>query len=485
MRACAQLFPESRTALIELGKATFGDYFRLVKQTLAPPPGESSGVPVVSGRHLMTALARLAADLAGPARLVPELRLNDRGAEVVELAVRRHVCRVFARIEARTAAGLQRALADLAAAPETAAASAASYAALLQLQTTLGAEIAEGLSTGLRDVDALQEEHPVLLASWKEVFVDLVHGQSQLLFTGLAATLIAAGGLPPMPEVDSLMALQQAAPEAPSAPPAAPDVLPPAVFLLFLMRLCGFLEAAVVPAVASRLAAAFRDGMAPAFDAPAVQRLLHTATSRLLVGYVQQQGRKLSKLVRKSMSVPDWVALPEPRDVRPVCEAILSELAGMESQVSQLLPLDPAQERAASAAAPLAAGADRSNIQRNVAKLFQEKLRIFDEVEATRSAVMLGIIKIALKSWVECVRLVTVGRAGFHQLQLDVHYMRPALRAHASGSPGVADSLLDEVVSAAVDRCASAPVALDASALDDLLASKQPRGAGAAAASLI
>lgn len=420
----------------------------------------------------MTALARLAADLSGIARLVPELRLNDRAAEVVELAVRRHVCRVFARIEARTAVGLRDALADLSAAPGSAAAE--THASLLRLQAQLGAEVAEGLSTGLRDVDALQEEHPVLLASWKEVFVDLVHGQCQLLFTGLAATLISAGALPPMPEAASLMALQQAAPEAPAAPPAAQAVLPPAVFLLFLMRLCGFLEAQAVPAVASRLASAFQDGQAPTFNAPAVQRLLRTATARLLVGYVQQQGRKLSLLVRHSMAAPDWLSLPEPRDVRPVCDAILSELATMEAQVAQLLPLEPGQARGG-AAPPPPDGADRSKIQRNVAKLFQEKLRIFDEVEATRAAVLLGIIKIALKSWVECVRLVTLGRTGFHQLQLDVHYMRPALRAYASSAPGVADSLLDEVVAAASDRCASVPVALDASALGDMLASKPAR----------
>ena len=141
----------------------------------------------------MTALARLAADLAGTARLVPELRLNDRAAEVVELAVRRHVCRMFARVEERTAAGLKKALSDLEVAPD----SAESYAALLRLQTQIGAEIAEGLSTGLRDVDALQDEHSALLAAWKEVFDDLVQGQCQLLFTGLAATFIALTGCVP------------------------------------------------------------------------------------------------------------------------------------------------------------------------------------------------------------------------------------------------------------------------------------------------
>ena len=468
-RTRTQLFPESRTALVELCKATFADYFSLIKDVVAPAINQHAG-PVVSGRHLMTALARLAADLAGTARLVPELRLNDRAAEVVELAVRRHVCRMFARVEERTAAGLKKALSDLEVAPD----SAESYAALLRLQTQLGAEIAEGLSIGLRDVDALQDEHSALLAAWKEVFDDLVQGQCQLLFTGLAATFIALTGLPPMPEAKSLMTLQQAAPEAPASPPAAPAVLPPAVFMLFLMRLCSFLEAQTVPAVAARLSSVFQEGQSPTFNAAAVQRLLRTAAARLLIGYVQQQGRKLSKLVRRSMATPDWLSLPEPRDVRPVCDTILSELAVMEAQVAHLLPLETGTARtgAAAQAAGPNDGGDRSKISRNVAKLFQEKLRIFDEVESTRAAVMLGIVKIALKSWVECVRLVTLSRNGFHQLQLDAHHMRSPLRAYASSSPAVVDSLLDEVIAAAGDRCADAPVALGSVALDTLLAGK-------------
>ena len=395
--------------------------------------------------------------------------MNDRAAEVVELAVRRHVCRMFARVEERTAAGLKKALSDLEVAPD----SAESYASLLRLQTQLGAEIAEGLSIGLRDVDALQDEHSALLAAWKEVFDDLVQGQCQLLFTGLAATFIALTGLPPMPEAKSLMTLQQAAPEAPASPPAAPAVLPPAVFMLFLMRLCSFLEAQTVPAVAARLSSVFQEGQSPTFNAAAVQRLLRTAAARLLVGYVQQQGRKLSKLVRRSMATPDWLSLPEPRDVRPVCDTILSELAVMEAQVAHLLPLETGTARtgAAQAAGPNDGG-DRSKISRNVAKLFQEKLRIFDEVESTRAAVMLGIVKIALKSWVECVRLVTLSRNGFHQLQLDAHHMRSPLRAYASSSPAVVDSLLDEVIAAAGDRCADAPVALGSVALDERLAGK-------------
>ena len=465
-----ELFPDSRTALVELGRAACADYFRIVKDCLAPPGGSNEPLRV-SGPALMGALHRMVQDVSPLARLVPELRLNDKAAEVVEGAVRRHVCASFAAVEADAARQLEATLAQLHASPD--ANSADTHEMLLRTQTRVGAAIMEGLHTALRDIAALQAERPALLGSWKEVFVDLVQGQCALLFTGVVNTCIAACRLPPMAEAAaSLVELQHAAPEAPKAPPSKPAELPPPVFVLFLMRLCGDLESRVPP-VAERMQASFSDGMRGGFDATVVQRLLRAAATHLLVGYVQQQGRRLSKLVRRSMAVPEWLVWPEPiRDVRPVCDAILDELAIMEKQVVQLLPPETVGGKAQHKGAAGAQGAE-DRIQRNVAKLFQEKLRVFDDVEPTRASVLLGIIKIALKSWVECVRQVTVGRSGFHQLLLDVHYMRKGLRTYISGNPAVAEGLLDDIAAAAADRCAGDPIGFSADDMDTVLASRR------------
>ena len=43
-----------------------------------------------------------------------------------------------------------------------------------------------------------------------------------------------------------------------------------------------------------------------------------------------------------------------------------------------------------------------------------------------------GILKVGLKSLVEDVRLATLSRPALHQAQLDIHYLRPALRRCAS-----------------------------------------------------
>lgn len=75
-----------------------------------------------------------------------------------------------------------------------------------------------------------------------------------------------------------------------------------------------------------------------------------------------------------------------------------------------------------------------------------------------------------LKSLVECVRLQTFGRAGLHQLQLDVAHLRPRL-LRLVGPPAnePVAALADDVVAAALERC-NEPTLLELAALGALLA---------------
>lgn len=261
----------------------------------------------------MAALAQMAADMASVARILPEARLDDRAAEMVEKSVRHHVIGLFQRLEESVAGNLAEALKQL---PQPGRpGEAVTYRPLLQLQAQVCNELMEGLVKVLREVAALQDERPVLLASWRDVFADLVQGQAQMWFTGLTATIISAAGLPPMPEAARMMEALQASEQQRST---ADPVPAPAAFLLFLLRVVSFLEDHGVEAVVDKLGHCFQLSFgaeggqgdphhqqhgATTFSRDAVQRLLRTAQSRILLGYVQQQGRKLSKLVRTSMAV--------------------------------------------------------------------------------------------------------------------------------------------------------------------------------------
>lgn len=297
--APAQLFPETRQALVSLARQSLGEFLAFLQEVLSPKEG-----PLPPAKGLMAALAQVAADLASVARVLPEARLDDRAAEMVEKTVRKHVIGLFQRLEEAAAGSLSDALKQL---PQPGKpGEAVSYRPLLQTQAQVCNDLTDGLVRVLREVAALQDERPVLLASWRDVFADLVQGQAQMWFTGLTATAISAAGLPPMPEAARMLEALQATEHQRST---ADPVPAPAAFLLFLLRVVGFLEGRAVETVVEKFGQCFGAQFGEGADAhatfsrEAVLRLLRTAQSRLLVGYVQQQGRKLSKLVRTSMAV--------------------------------------------------------------------------------------------------------------------------------------------------------------------------------------
>eukprot|EP00884_Botryococcus_braunii_P014906 jgi/Botrbrau1/23416/Bobra.0051s0059.1 len=92
------------------------------------------------------------------------------------------------------------------------------------------------------------------------------------------------------------------------------------------------------------------------------------------------------------------------------------------------------------------------------------------DVEFSQSSILAGIARIGLKSWVEGIRLQTLGRAGLQQIQVDCHFLQPHLRRFASGSDAATLQLLiEEVMTAAMDR-ALEPTLLDTPLLDRLVA---------------
>ena len=50
----------------------------------------------------------------------------------------------------------------------------------------------------------------------------------------------------------------------------------------------------------------------------------------------------------------------------------------------------------------------------------------------SRGSLLAAILAQTLRSMVEAVRLTTLGRAGFQQIQLDIHYLRPRLQQFVS-----------------------------------------------------
>ncbi len=60
----------------------------------------------------------------------------------------------------------------------------------------------------------------------------------------------------------------------------------------------------------------------------------------------------------------------------------------------------------------------------NIQKLFAEKIEIFSPVDFSKVSVLTGIVKISLKTFLECIRLKTFSRYGLQQIQVDCHYLQ-------------------------------------------------------------
>ena len=88
----------------------------------------------------------------------------------------------------------------------------------------------------------------------------------------------------------------------------------------------------------------------------------------------------------------------------------------------------------------------------NIQKMFSEKIEVFSPVEPSKVSVLTGIVKMALKTLLECVRLKTFSRFGFQQMQVDVHYLNLYMWRFVADE-NLVMFMLDEVMTSAVHRC--------------------------------
>ncbi|XP_064631318.1 vacuolar protein sorting-associated protein 51 homolog isoform X2 [Lineus longissimus] len=202
---------------------------------------------------------------------------------------------------------------------------------------------------------------------------------------------------------------------------------------------------------------------------------------KLLNHYVRVQGLIISQMLRKSVETRDWQNTIEPRNVRAVMKRVVEDITAIDSQVGQLYEEGVRKERSSdSSRRAYSYSSTRNNMQRsnwsytpstidnnlmsNIQKLFSERIEIFSAVEFSKVSVLTGIIKISLKTFLECVRLRTFGRYGLQQIQVDTHYLQLYLWRFVSDE-NLVHFLLDEIVGSTVHRCMD-PTTMEQSVID-------------------
>ncbi|XP_029167156.1 vacuolar protein sorting-associated protein 51 homolog [Nylanderia fulva] len=206
------------------------------------------------------------------------------------------------------------------------------------------------------------------------------------------------------------------------------------------------------------------------------------AAQNLLNHYVRIQGLAVSQMLRKSVETRDWLHTIEPRTVRAVMKRVVEDVTAIDSQVAALYDDNDGQIDRSSDSSRKTHSISvsrhhyRSNwssytpshidssLVSNIHKLFSERIEIFSSVQFNKASILTGIIKISLKTFLECVRLRTFSKYGLQQIQVDTHYLQLYLWRFVSDE-NVVHFLLDEILGSAVHRCLE-PVLMEPSVVD-------------------
>ncbi|KAI3430892.1 hypothetical protein D9Q98_009301 [Chlorella vulgaris] len=397
----------------------------------------------------------------------------------------------------------------------------------------LQALLVQGLERLLRSLKEYERQKWVL-AGWEEVFVNSVHGQVSNLFLSVCQQLLAAAQLEAPSTLSSAVVSSTRSTVESVAPFAAvqrrvtargtdggggggrsggAQPSPPPLLLLLLCKLSSFAEQEAVGSALVLLQQLYPERLLsggeelPAFLPTELGRQLAATAAALLQGYVAAHGAQLAAAVEESSRATQWGSQGEPRAPRPICDTVLEKVAEVDGEVSYLAdggtaPSAAAGEgrrssrmhsRAASTGSAASweasqgaqprsdsrlggAGGDAQGayyLEASVGRMLaagRDRPGSNGGLELTRPSISAALLVLALRALVDGLRPQTLGRGGFQQIQLDVHYMRPELQRLVAGSadgPAVMQ-LLDELMAVAAERCTEAML-LEASVMDRIL----------------
>ncbi|XP_026471225.1 vacuolar protein sorting-associated protein 51 homolog [Ctenocephalides felis] len=207
---------------------------------------------------------------------------------------------------------------------------------------------------------------------------------------------------------------------------------------------------------------------------------MHDSAQILINAYVKMQGLSISQMLRKSVETRDWLNTIEPRTVRAVMKRVVEELGRLEKHLSGMFVDGGTTQSSDSSRKTHSFSVSRQHLRSswssfgpsqldstlvsNIHKLFSERIDMFTSVSFTKVSILTGIIKISLKTLLECIRLRTFSKFGLQQVQVDTHYLQLYLWRFVSDE-NLIHFLLDEILGSAVHRCLE-PVLMEPSIVE-------------------
>ncbi|CAH2325197.1 vacuolar sorting-associated 51 homolog [Pelobates cultripes] len=397
---------------------------------------------------LVRALDRFHRRLQAPSKLVPGCGFNRRGTEIVVRVAQERLAQYLQALKDF----FQGCLTDVRQALAAPRVPGKEAPALGELLAGLSASVLNQIKTVLAAVH--------LFTAKDVAFSDKPYFKGEFCSQGVREGLIVA----------FIKSICQTARQFCESPGEKGANTPP-VLLLLLSRLCLDYETSTISYILTLTDEQFLgQDHSPVTPVSSLCSLARSTAQTLLNQYVKSQGLVVSQMLRKSVETRDWVATIEPRNVRAVMKRVVEDVTGVDVQVGLLYEegvrkahssdsskrtfsvysssrLQGRYAQSYTPSAPL-----DTNLLSNIQKLFSERIDIFSTVQFNKVSILTGIIKISLKTFLECVRLRTFGRYGLQQIQVDCHYLQLYLWRFVSDE-NLVHCLLDEVVGSAAHRC--------------------------------
>ncbi|KAK2457063.1 vacuolar protein sorting-associated protein [Trifolium repens] len=463
VRALLVIFPDSEKQLVKLSQDLVTKNFAIAEEYVKTR---------IHPADLLGVLGVVWNDVLLIDEVLPEAALSHHSLEAANVVVKLYVRSAFSHLLQDISDSFLQVL-------KKDGAEQYSLEAVLEASTKA---VLQGGMNVLLDFRKILDDESGILVRLRELFVDLVQEGFQDFFRQLEDQFLLFSGR------NNSSAIQvHGLAEGPIFEKAFPGLV------LVLAQLSAFIEQTVIPKITEEIAASFSGGSVrgyesrPAFVPGEICRKFRSAGEKFLHLYINMRTQRISLILKKRFTTPNWVKHKEPREVHMFVDFFLQELEVIGNEVKQILPQGIRKHRrtdsngssVSSRSNPLREEKlGRSNTQRarsqlletHLAKLFKQKVEIFTKIEYTQGSVVTTIVKFCLKSLQEFVRLQTFNRSGFQQIQLDIQFLRNPLREIVEDEAAV-DFLLDEVIVATAERCLD-PIPLEPPILDKLVQAK-------------
>ncbi|XP_076905474.1 vacuolar protein sorting-associated protein 51 homolog [Bidens hawaiensis] len=440
------IFPDSEQHLVKLMHDLTTRHFEAAKQQIQEQ---------ISSAKLSNRLRFIWTDVLLIDEVLPEAGLQDFALEAARVVVKQYVTSLFSNLLQEISDTLLQIHKD---------GTGEEYPLRAALEASKNALI-QGSIKVLSDTRYLLDEDLGLILKSRDIIINWVQEGFQTFFNQLNdQLLLLTGKNVPTDKVSSGL-------------------------VLVITELSVFIErdasTRIVEEIGSSLLGGSYEYGGSAFVPAEIRHTFRSAGEKFLQRYVSMRTQRISVLLRKRLTTPNWIKHKEPREVHMFVDLFLQELGAVGNEVKQILPqgLTRRHSRTESNGSTSSSRSttlrdNRSNTNRarsqlletHLAKLFKQKMEIFTKVEHTQESVVMTIVKGCLKSMQEFVRLHTFNRSGFQQIQLDMQYLRVTLKDSTDDEAAV-EFLLDEVIVAAAERCVD-PSPLEPAILDRLVQAK-------------